>query len=148
MSRRVSRRRFLQTTAAAGAASLLNRSLPAQEKKLSASDKLAIGMIGLTNQAEYDLNEVAQAGVAIGAVRNTKTFDVPKGLDWDLWLGPAPARPYVPDAYHRFNWRQWWDFGGGTLADMACHHMDLSFWALKLRHPTRVMAWGAPPQHE
>ena len=42
-----------------------------------------------------------------------------------------------------FYWRGWWDFGGGALADMACHHIDLSFWALKLRHPTKVSAEGA-----
>src|SRR2546426_7835120 len=47
-----------------------------------------------------------------GGDRPTAMSDVPKGLDWDLWLGPAPVRPYVKDAYHRFNWRKWWDFGG------------------------------------
>ncbi len=276
MPHRFSRRRFLQTTAAAGAASLLGRPLLAQEKKLSANEKLAVGVIGVTNQGEYNLNQTANAGTAIvalcdvdenlagkarqrfpgaqyytdyrklieqkgldavvvaipdhqhamatlaalksglhvycekplthsveearlvaetaakmkrvtqmgtqihaednyrrvvelvqsgaigavkevhvwcaksygGAVRNSKKFDVPKGLDWDLWLGPAPERPYVPEAYHRFNWRHWWDFGGGTLADMACHFMDLPFWALKLRHPTKVSAEGTPPNPE
>src|SRR5262245_18875416 len=68
---------------------------------------------------------------------------VPKGLDWDLWLGPAPHRPYH-STYHPFFWRRWWDFGGGALNDMACHWMDLPFWALKLRHPTRVAAEGTP----
>src|SRR5205085_9412564 len=62
-------------------------------------------------------------------------------LDWDLWVGPAPERPYH-SAYVPFNWRGWWDFGGGTLADMACHHMDLPYWALDLRYPTLVEADG------
>jgi predicted dehydrogenase len=66
---------------------------------------------------------------------------VPKGLNFDLWLGPAAERPYS-SAYVPFNWRRWWDFGGGTLNDMACHYIDLPFWALKLRHPTRVEAVG------
>jgi predicted dehydrogenase len=70
---------------------------------------------------------------------------MPPGLHWDLWLGPAPERPYN-SAYVPFWWRGWWDFGGGALADMACHHMDLPFWALKLRHPTKVRAEG-PPLH-
>jgi hypothetical protein len=64
---------------------------------------------------------------------------VPETLDWDLWLGPAPYRPYNP-AYLPFNWRAWLDFGTGALGDMACHIMDPSFWALKLRYPTSVEA--------
>ena len=80
---------------------------------------------------------------------------MPAGLHWDLWLGPAPERPFYhgPKAagrgiYHTFNWRNWWDFGGGSLADMACHHMALPFWALNLRHPTKVSAEGPPPHTE
>ncbi|MHC4634242.1 MAG: Gfo/Idh/MocA family protein [Planctomycetota bacterium] len=64
---------------------------------------------------------------------------VPSTLDWDLWLGPAPQRPYNP-AYHPFKWRGFWDFGTGSLGDMACHIMDPAFWALKLGHPTSVEA--------
>jgi predicted dehydrogenase len=66
----------------------------------------------------------------------------PKNLSWDLWLGPAPERPYFPGRYHPAQWRRWWDFGQGTLGDMACHYMDLPFWALKLRHPTYCAAEG------
>jgi predicted dehydrogenase len=80
-----------------------------------------------------------------GLDRPTDTPKVPEGLHWDLWLGPAPVRPFNP-IYLPFTWRGWWDFGGGALADMACHHMDLSFWALKLRYPTNITAEG-PPVH-
>jgi predicted dehydrogenase len=66
----------------------------------------------------------------------------PDTLSWDLWLGPAPERPYWPGIYHPAQWRRWWDFGQGTLGDMACHYMDLPFWALELRHPTRCEAEG------
>ena len=55
----------------------------------------------------------------------------PPNLDWGVWLGPAPERPYHP-AYHPFAWRGWWDFGSGALGDIACHAMDAAFWALKL----------------
>jgi len=72
--------------------------------------------------------------------------DPPPTLSWDLWLGPAPVRPFWPGIYHPGNWRRWWDFGTGTLGDMACHYMDLPFWALKLRHPTSCEAEG-PPVH-
>lgn len=75
------------------------------------------------------------------------TPPVPEGLDWDLWLGPAEERPYHPQ-YHPFQWRRWWNFGGGTMADMACHHLDLSFWALGLDHPTTVEAEGPEPHPE
>jgi predicted dehydrogenase len=66
----------------------------------------------------------------------------PDNLSWDLWLGPAPERDYAAGRYHPAQWRRWWDFGQGTLGDMACHYMDLPFWALKLRHPTNVEAEG------
>ena len=72
--------------------------------------------------------------------------DPPPTLHWDLWLGPAPYRPYWPGRYHPAQWRRWWDFGQGTLGDMACHYVDLPFWALKLRHPVTVEAEG-PPVH-
>ena len=61
--------------------------------------------------------------------------------NYDLWIGPAPMRPFDPSHFH-FNWRYWWDFGGGTLADFGCHYMDLPFWALDLRYPTTVEAKG------
>lgn len=64
---------------------------------------------------------------------------VPSTLDWDLWLGPAPARPYN-EAYVPFKWRGWWDFGTGALGDMACHIMDMPYWALELGAPTSVEA--------
>jgi predicted dehydrogenase len=70
----------------------------------------------------------------------------PEGLHWDTWIGPAPMRPYVPEVYTPQNWRGWWDFGGGTLADMGCHYTDLPFWALGLRYPKTVAAEG-PPVH-
>ncbi|MDY0167516.1 MAG: Gfo/Idh/MocA family oxidoreductase [Thermoguttaceae bacterium] len=66
----------------------------------------------------------------------------PETLSWDLWLGPAPERPFWPGRYHPGQWRRWWDFGGGTIGDMACHFMDLPFWALKLRHPTSCETEG------
>ncbi|MDC0936973.1 Gfo/Idh/MocA family oxidoreductase [Pirellulales bacterium] len=70
----------------------------------------------------------------------------PATLNWDLWLGAAPVRPFWPGRYHPAQWRRWWDFGGGTLGDMACHYMDLPFWALKLQYPTSCEAEG-PPVH-
>ncbi len=69
--------------------------------------------------------------------RPLESYHVPTYLDWDLWLGPAAARPYNP-AYAPFRWRGWWDFGTGALGDIACHSMDAAFWALDLGRPSRV----------
>lgn len=74
-----------------------------------------------------------------GIERPTDTPPVPRTLDWDLWLGPAPYRPYHP-AYAPFRWRGWWDFGSGGLGDMGIHNLAPVFSALKLGAPVRVSA--------
>jgi predicted dehydrogenase len=275
MRTHLTRRRFLQTAAAAGVPMFWSGRLPAQEKKVSANERVHVGIIGVAGQGEYDTNEVAMAGAAIvalcdvdenrtgkarerfpeakyypdfrhlleqkgldavviatpdhthavatvaalkaglhvycekplthcvhearvvaetaakqkrvtqmgtqihagrnyrrvvelvqsgaigpvrevhvwcakswgGGDRSADTPPIPPGLHYDLWLGPAPDRPYHTD-YVPYNWRRWWDFGGGTLADMACHYMDLPFWALKLRQPIKISAEGPPPHPE
>ena len=65
--------------------------------------------------------------------------EIPNGLNWDLWLGPARKVPFSPK-YVPFNWRGWWDFGTGALGDMACHIMDMPYWALDLKYPLSVVA--------
>jgi predicted dehydrogenase len=67
---------------------------------------------------------------------------VPATLDWDLWLGVAPAREYDP-AYVPFKWRGYWDFGTGALGDMGCHIMDGTYWALELTQPSSIEAVSA-----
>jgi predicted dehydrogenase len=74
-----------------------------------------------------------------GGGRPTDSPPVPATLEWDLWLGPAPPRPYHP-AYLPFKWRGWWDFGTGALGDIGCHAMDPAFRALKLAAPLSVEA--------
>lgn len=64
---------------------------------------------------------------------------MPKDLNWDLWLGPAPFRPFNP-VYLPNNWRRWRDFGTGTLGDYNCHYMDPVFWALDLGLPEKIEA--------
>jgi predicted dehydrogenase len=68
---------------------------------------------------------------------------VPDYLSYDLWVGPQPVIPYSK-AYHPENWRSYWHWGTGTLGDMGCHYIDLPFWALDLKHPTKVKADGPP----
>jgi len=71
---------------------------------------------------------------------------VPAHLDYDLWLGPVPAKPYHPDIVPRW-WRHWWAFGGGALADFGCHYMDLPHWALGLQAPLSAEVVDGPPVH-
>jgi len=73
-----------------------------------------------------------------GIERPQGTDMIPDTLDWDLWLGPAQPRPFKKDVYHAFKWRGWYDFGGGALADMACHTMDSIFMSLNPGYPTSV----------
>jgi len=81
--------------------------------------------------------------------RPAKSDTPPPHVHWDLWLGPAPERPYVGNrTYHDFNWRGWWDFGTGALGDMACHTANLPFMALKLGYPTSVVAECEPVNPE
>jgi len=72
-----------------------------------------------------------------------KMPECPKNVHWDLFLGPAPERPYTP-GIHSFAWRGWWDYGTGALGDMACHTANMAFMALKLAHPTTVEAKSGP----
>jgi predicted dehydrogenase len=76
---------------------------------------------------------------AQGVERPKDTPAVPATLDWDLWIGPAPMRPYHP-VYLPFKWRGWWDFGTGALGDIGCHALDPIFRALKLGAPLSVEA--------
>lgn len=73
---------------------------------------------------------------------------VPPGLHWDLFLGPAPERPFHEVYWPGPRWYRWWDFGSGTMSDMGSHLNDLPFWALKLRDPLTIEAEGPPPHPE
>ena len=71
--------------------------------------------------------------------RPNETPPVPDKLDWDLWIGPAPMRPYHR-AYHPRTWRAWWDFGCGMMGDRGAHTLDSAVWALKLAAPASIDA--------
>jgi predicted dehydrogenase len=75
-------------------------------------------------------------------VRPTEKQSPPPGMDWDLWIGPAPYHPYH-STYHPSNWRPWWDFGTGTVGDMACHTLHTYFKELQLGAPTTVYGRGS-----
>jgi predicted dehydrogenase len=80
--------------------------------------------------------------------RPKEAMPVPEGLDWDLWLGPAPYRPFHSVYFPGPKWYRWWDFGSGTMSDLGSHWNDLPFWALRLRAPLTIEASGPPPHRE
>lgn len=134
-------RLIARTAAEKGVATQLGTQVHAEDNYRRVVEIIKAGVIG-------DVTEVhVWVGKGWGGgERPAKGDPVPSSLNWDIWLGPAPERPYANGVYHPANWRRWWDFGQGTLGDMACHYMDLPFWALDLRHPTRCEAEG-PPVH-
>jgi len=85
---------------------------------------------------------------AQGVERDDAADPVPEALDWDLWLGVAPERPYVEGAYHAFAWRGRRDFGTGAQGDMGCHLMDPALWFLELGAPLRLRSDGPAPNDE
>ncbi|MDZ7639668.1 MAG: hypothetical protein U5J83_15695 [Bryobacterales bacterium] len=97
---------------------------------------IQVGAVGMVREVHVWTNRPIWPQ---GLGRPREGMAVPKTLDWDLWLGPAPERPYHT-AYHPFAWRGWVDFGTGALGDMACHAFHVVFRALELGHPTRVSA--------
>jgi predicted dehydrogenase len=114
------------------------------------------GAIGPVREAHVWVNrawglqspEAAQRNRDIVSVqdRPTQVDPVPEGTDWDLWLGPAPARPYSNVYLPGPKWYRWWDFGNGTMSDLGSHWIDLPFWALKLDAPKTIEAFG-PSAH-
>ena len=110
----------------------------ASEKARLVQEFILDGAIGAVHEVHIALGPRFWDPPARGN-RPPETPRVPDGLDWDLWLGPAPERPYHP-AYHPWRWRDWRDFGTGPLGDMGCHILSTVFKALNLRHPISVEA--------
>lgn len=132
-----------------------------QLRELAAEKKIAtqMGNQGSAADGMREAIEVIQSG-AIGKVTEAHIWtnrpiwpqapsimkrpegedEVPKSLNWDAFIGPAPMRPYKKDTYHPFKWRGWWDYGTGALGDMGCHTANMAFRALKLEYPTTVEA--------
>ena len=93
--------------------------------------------------------EAKQAGdIAFVQNRPADAEPIPPGLNWDLWLGPAPERPFNNVYFPGPKWYRWWDFGNGTMSDLGSHWVDLPFWALDLKAPLTIEAQGPPPHPE
>lgn len=105
-----------------------------------AVEKIRAGVIGQVREVHVWTDRPA-GWWPQGERRPIETPPVPATLDWDLWVGPAPMRPYHP-VYVPFKWRGRWDFGTGSIGDMGVHNLDTAFWALELGVPSaaRVIA--------
>jgi predicted dehydrogenase len=99
------------------------------------------GTIG--NVREVHIWSNKKESTPLNTARPLDTPPVPQGLDWDLWLAGSPYRPYNP-IYVPFKWRAFMDFGCGRLGDMACHIMDVAWWALDLDAPKTIEAMSTP----
>jgi len=129
------------------------RAMTRLAEKMKVATQLGVQRHTLNNV--HRVVELVRSG-AIGTVREVyswvggtrgmpavpkETPAVPASLKWDLWLGGARQRPYSP-AYTPYNWRFWWDFGTGETGNWGCHILDIPYWALGLKYPTRVDASG------
>ncbi|MEX2169916.1 MAG: Gfo/Idh/MocA family oxidoreductase [Pirellulales bacterium] len=112
------------------------------ESYRTAAHLLQQGAIGKVREAHLWVGRV-WAGPPEGQPQ--RGDEVPANLDWNLWLGVAPERPYAKGLYHPQEWRGWRDFGTGTLGDMGCHLFDPLFTGLKLKAPIEVISRG--PNH-
>ncbi|QDU80809.1 Inositol 2-dehydrogenase [Polystyrenella longa] len=100
-------------------------------------EQIQSGVIGDVRQVHVFLPAVEH----FRAGKRVQESTPPDNVSYDLWLGPAPYRPFDVSHFH-FDWRYWWDFGGGQIADFWCHYTDLAYWALDLKYPTRISAIG------
>ncbi|MGK0185764.1 MAG: putative dehydrogenase [Verrucomicrobiales bacterium] len=131
-------RKLTEAAKAAGVATQMSVQANANEEHRLIAEWIGAGLIGKVTEVHTWSNRPVWPQ---GITRPIETPAVPQNLDWNLWLGPAPQRPYNP-AYHPFKWRGFWDFGCGALGDMGCHHFDPIFRALKLDAPVSVEAEG------
>jgi predicted dehydrogenase len=120
----------------------------AGEEPRRVAELIWAGAIGTLKEVHAWSNrnpDISQRGVA----RPKETPPCPAQLDWELWIGPAPMRPYHP-WYHPFAWRGWWDFGTGVLGDIGCHELSAIFKAMKIGHPVSIEAcstnWQRPKE--
>jgi predicted dehydrogenase len=123
------------TTAAreAGVATQMSVQTCASDEALSTAEILRSGALGSISEVHVWCDHpLYPAGMQRPGER-----PVPEGMDWDLWIGPSPFRSFNP-IYHPWTWRSWWDFGTGTVGDMACHAFHVFFDALELDAPAAV----------
>ena len=129
---------MMETAAKQGVVTQMGTQIHAKDNYRRVVEIVQAGVLGPVERVQVWCNRQPDK-----RTRSQSKLDVPAGFDWDLWLGPAPrSKTDYDTAFVPFHWRWFWDFGGGELADMACHFMDLPHWALRLTTPLTVAAKG------
>ncbi len=151
-------RRVTEAAAAAGVVTQMGTQIHASENYHRVVELIQSGAIGPVTEAHvwvsraWGLQTEAEAAKHKDRLfvdrRPSESMTPPDYLDWDLWLGPAPARPYHSVYFPGPNWYRWWDFGNGTMSDLGSHWNDLPYWALQLDAPRTVESFGIPPHPE
>jgi predicted dehydrogenase len=100
------------------------------------------GVIGLVREVQLSTNR-PMGFWPQGDMKRPAGVPVPDGVNYNVWLGPAPEKPFNPEAFH-FNWRGLWDYGTGAMGDMGAHIFDAPIWALNLGMPTKIQATSSP----
>jgi predicted dehydrogenase len=147
-----------EETARAGVATQMGTQIHAGDNYRRVVELIQTGAIGPVSEVHvwvsrawgWQSPEDAQKHRDIVSVqeRPKEAEPIPAGVDWDLWLGPAPERPFHSVYFPGPKWYRWWDFGSGTMSDLGSHWIDLPFWALKLKAPQTIEASGPPPHAE
>lgn len=129
-------RELRELAAATGAVTQMGTQIHANENYHRVVEAVRAGAVGAVREVVVFVN-----GTDWSAQQLPEEVAVPEHLDYDSWLGPAAEQP-CRRGFHPAGWRRFWAFGGGTTADMACHFVDLAFWALELDAPIEVQADG------
>lgn len=151
-------RRVMEAAAGAGVATQMGtqiHGMPNYRRVVELIQSGAIGPVreahvwvsrawGLQSREEAEQNK----DIVFVTERPQQAMTPPEHLDWDLWLGPAPERPFHEVYFPGPKWYRWWDFGNGTMSDLGSHWNDLPFWALQLDAPKTIEAIGPPPHPE
>lgn len=151
-------RRVTEAAAAAGVVTQMGTQIHAGSNYRRVVELIRSGAIGSVDEVHVWVDRAWGRQSTQDAKRNNdvifiqerpdETHRVPEHLNWDLWLGPAPERPYHPTYVTSPGWYRWWDFGNGTMSDLGSHFNDLPYWALELDAPRTIEAFGPPPHPE
>ncbi len=151
-------RRITEAAAAAGVVTQMGTQIHASDNYHRVVELIQSGAIGPVSEAHVWVSRAWGLQSEAEATKNkdrlfvdhrpTESMTPPEYLDWDLWLGPAPARPFHSVYFPGPNWYRWWDFGNGTMSDLGSHWNDLPYWALQLDAPRTVESFGIPPNPE
>ncbi len=147
-----------EAAASAGVATQMGTQIHAENNYRRVVELIQTGAIGKVSEVhvwvgrawglQSEEESKAHGDIVFVQQRPATVDPVPEGLDWDLWVGPAPERPYNNVYFPGPKWYRWWDFGNGTMSDLGSHWVDLPFWALKLKAPKTVEAFGVAAHPE